>query len=262
MPSRRRTIIAALVLCAFGTFSVPNAAQAKGTKVVKSTFAKEVTKDFKAKQPGSKFLGTETVFLLLEFSGRPKKGVVDAVFNFRGAEIGRTNVNFATVNDGLLFSFGENTFVKFFFKPDPKNPLPLGSFTVDVSVDKVKVGSYPFTIVPPADAIATNIASVKIAKEVDQNNAVVQAGTVFAPSATVYLAFTGDYGKSSWLEAQWTVSGKVVAEGTRSLTLKENAKGQPGTFSFIPAGGWPVGTHSVQFTVNGKLIGKYTFTVK
>ncbi len=262
MAQRRRTRTSLILLCAFGTALVANAAEAKGTKVVKATFAKDVTKDFKAKQPGSKFAGTETVFLLLEFSGRPKKGVVESIFNFRGEEIARTNVNFETVNDGLLFSFGANTFVKFFFKPDPKNPLPIGEFIVDVTVDKAKVGSYPFSIVPPAGAIATKIASAKIARKVDENNAVIEPGTVFAPADTVYLAFTGDYGKGSWLEAQWTVGGKVDPNGTRSITLKENAKGQPGSFSFVPSGGWPIGAHSVELTVNAKSIGKYAFTVK
>lgn len=250
------------MLCGFGALAAPTATAAKGPKVVKATFAKDVTKDFKAKQPGSTFVGNETVFLLLEFSGRPKKGVVESVFTFRGLDIGRTNVNFATVNDGLLFSFGANTFVKFFFKPDPKNPLPIGQYAVDVTVDKVEVGSYPFSITPPVGAIATKITSAKIAKEVDENNAVVAVGTVFAPTDTVYLAFTGDYGKSSWLEAEWTVAGKVDPAGTRSITLRENAKAQPGSFSFLPKGGWPRGAHSVQLTVDGKSIGKYSFTVK
>jgi hypothetical protein len=83
----------------------------------------------------------------------------------------------------------------------------------------------------------------------------------FAPTDVVYLSFLGDFGKTSWVEGDWTVSGKLDPEGTRSITLKDDQKQVDGSFSYLPKGGWPKGTHSVTMIINDEVAGKYTFTV-
>jgi hypothetical protein len=242
-----------------GGVSLP--ATAKGPSVKKATFAKNVTSDFKAEKPGTAFKGTETVHLLLEFGGRPKKGKVEGVWKFAfGDEIGRATVDFATANGGL-FSFGGNTFVRFNFTPDKKNPLPVGPYKVDVSVDGAQAGSYKFSVTPPTGATPTKHGKVVLAKEVDADYNPIGIGTSFKKTDTVNAVFSGSYGIGSWLQATWTVAGKVDPEGTRSLTLTENTKDISGSFSYIPKGGWPVGKHQVELMVDGVVVGKYPFSV-
>jgi hypothetical protein len=50
--------------------------------------------------------------------------------------------------------------------------------------------------------------------------------------------------------------------GTRSFTMKENKENVPFHFAFIPAGGWPAGTHEVSLQLDGQEVAHEKFTVK
>lgn len=232
-------------------------ASAKGITISKATFAREITKDFKAKGSTTKFVGTETVFLLLRVKGRPKSGKVEATWNFRGAPIDSAEVELSSVNKGLLFSFGEDTYVKFNFTPGPKQALPIGtSYVVTVTTDGKPAGTYPFEVIAPAAAIPSKIVKTMLSKSETPT-----ATSTFSPAETVYLLFTGDFGVGTWVEAQWTISGKGLPDGTRSLTLDENKKAVDGNFSLLPPGGWPKGKHSVTLFMNDRKIVTSSFTV-
>ena len=232
-------------------------ASAKGITISKATFAREVTNDFKAKGVTTKFVGTETVFLLLKVKGRPKSGKIEATWNFRGAPIGKADVDLSSVNKGLLFSFGEDTYVKFNFTPGAKQAFPIGtSYLVTVTTDGKPVGNYPFQVIAPAGAIPSKIASTTLSKSKTPS-----AASTFAPVDTVYLLFNGDFGVETWLEAQWTVAGKVSPDATRSLTLDKNRTAVDGNFSLLPPGGWPKGKHSVTLFMNDRKVVTSTFTV-
>lgn len=254
----RRWRLAALttliVTIASGAFV--SEASAKGISVKKSTFAREVTDKFEAKGVTTEFQTTETVFLLLQIKGRPKKGKIIGSWSFRGEGIGKADVDLASVNKGVLFSFGEDTYVKFFFKPGPTGLVIGKTYAVDVSADGTPVGKYAFSVVPPKTAVPSRIISTRMS-----NADGGPAAKTFAPTDTVYLLFNGDFGTKSWVEATWTVSGKVAPEGTRSLTLKEDIKAVDGNFSFIPKGGWPKGSHSVTLVLNDVKVGTYSFAV-
>ena len=247
--------IFALCLSLFGTVTA-STASAKALKISKATFAREITDKFEAKGVTTEFLAEETVYLLLKINGRPKKGKIEGVWSFRGGEIGRANVDLATINKGVLFSFGEDTYVKFFFKPGPDGLVIGSTYAVDVNADGVAAGRYSFKVVPPKGALPSKVLSTRLAK--------AEGGTVtkvFARTDTVFLLFNGDFGIKSWVEANWTVNGKAAPEGTRSLTLKEDVKAVDGNFSFLPKGGWPKGSHSVMLVLNDVTVGKYAFTV-
>ena len=232
-------------------------ASAKGITISKATFARDITKDFKAKGVTTKFVGTETVFLLLQIKGRPKSGKIEATWNFRGAPIGKADVDLSSVNKGLLFSFGEDTYVKFNFTPGAKQAFPIGtSYLVTVTTDGKPVGTYPFQVIAPAAAIPPKIAKTMLSKSKTPT-----ATSTFSPADTVYLLFTGDFGVGTWVEAQWTINGQAVPDATRSLTLDENKKAVDGNFSLLPPGGWPKGKHSVTLFMNDRKIVTSSFTV-
>ena len=263
--NRRRRVTAAavvsglLALVVAGGLITAEPAAAKGITISKATFAREVTSDFKAKGLTTKFRGTETVFLLLQVKGRPKSGKVEATWRFRGEPIAKADVDLSSVNKGLLFSFGADTYVKFNFTPGVKQAFPIGtSYEVAVTTDGKPAGTYPFEVIAPTTAIALKIANAKLSKSKSETPT---SPSTFSPADTVYLLFTGDFGVGTWVEAQWTISGKVAPDATRSLTLDENKKAVDGNFSLLPPGGWPKGTHSVTLFMNDRKIVTSSFTV-
>ncbi len=260
-PTHRRSPVAVFALAVTllaGALSATfvSSASAKGITVKKATFAKEVTDKFEAKGVTTEFQTTDTVYLLLQIKGRPKKGKVSGSWSFRGESVGTADVDLASVNKGVLFSFGEDTYVKFFFKPGPTGLVVGKSYAVDVKSDGTPVGKYTFSVVPPKTALPSRVITTRLS-----NADGGPAKKTFGPTDTVYLLFNGDFGVKSWIEATWTVKGKEDPEGTRSLTLKEDVKATDGNFSFLPKGGWPKGSHSVTLVLNDVKVGTYSFTV-
>ena len=254
---RLGSIVTAFALIATGTAFAPSASAADKIKISKATFAREVTSDFKAKGEATDFYGNETVYLLLKIKGRPKEGVIGGHWMFRGSEIGKASVDLASINKGVFFSFGQDSFVKFNFTPAKANPLPVGSsYAVVIDVNGVTAGKYPFTVIPPKGALPSKLVKATLS---DAKGGALK--TTFAMTDTVYLNITADLGLATWLEATWMVSGKEDPNGTRNLSLKENKPAVDGHFSFAPAGGWPKGAHSVVLVMNDKQVGVYKFTV-
>ncbi|WP_397383245.1 hypothetical protein [Prosthecobacter sp.] len=207
------------------------------------------------------FKPDETVFLSIELKGRPKAGVVAAKFMFREDLMAEAKVDVATVNKGVIFSFGEDTFVSFDMKT--KQPMPVGAcYRADVTLDGKPLGQFPFRVAPPKEAIPSKLLKAALAKGADEDHKPVNETHEFDGLDKVFLAGVGNLGLSSWLEATWLVNGKVDDEGTRSFTMKENKENVPFHFAFIPAGGWPAGTHEVSLQLDGQEVAHEKFTVK
>ena len=254
--TRQLLRVGAVVALASGLIA-PSAASALPTiKITKATFAREVTKDFKTNGETTVFDGKQTVNLLLRIKGRPKSGTVEGQWTFRGKEIDSASIDLASINKGVVFSFGQDTFVNLNFTPGPTG-LPIGqSYFVNVKVNAAAAGSYQFSIAPPTGALASVVSKTRLS-----NADGGPAKTTFAPTDTVYLLFTGDFGIRTWVESNWTVNGKADSAGTRSLELTENKKAVDGNFLYLPKGGWPTGKHSVSLIMNDKSVGTYQFNV-
>lgn len=207
------------------------------------------------------FKPDETVYLSIELKGRPKAGVVAAKFMFREDLMAEAKVDVATVNKGVIFSFGEDTFVSFDMKT--KQPMPVGAcYRADVTLDGKPLGQFPFRVAPPKEAIPSKLLKAALAKGADEDHKPVNESHEFDGLDKVFLAGVGSLGLASWLEATWTVNGKVDEEGTRSFTMEENKENVPFHFAFIPAGGWPAGTHEVSLQLDGQEVAHEKFTVK
>jgi hypothetical protein len=249
-------IIAIVTLLSALPSAMPLAQAKDSIKIKKATLAKAITDDFQVKNPTTKFYGTEAVYLLAQVKGRPKSGTVEARWSFRGESVGTASVDLSSVNKGLLFSFGEDTYVKFHLKPGADELYIGGSYVVEVFANGVSSGKYKFSIVPPAKAIPSEVTDAYTSKT--EGGAEV---TKFAPTDKVFLSFVGDFGTATWLEGEWFVNGKVAPEGTRSLRLSDNNPEVDGSFSFLPKGGWPKGNHAINLVMNDELIGTFKFTV-
>jgi len=232
-----------------------------GIQVLDAVFAQGLNEDMQPENPGADFSPDETVYLSVKIKGRPKKGVVSAQFYWRDNAIATADVDLSDINSGVLFSVGEDTYAGYTLTHEQNFPIS-DHYHVTVLVNDQAVGDYTFHVIPPADAIPTQISNVTLARGTDADYNPVDPTTTFAPDDTVYLVGRGDLGLDTWLQADWYVDGKLDDAGTRSLTLQENASDTGFAFSYLPANGWPVGEHSVVLTMNDEEVGRYAFTVE
>jgi hypothetical protein len=232
---------------------------AAGVEILEATFAHGLGEQMEPIDPGSEFSPSETINLSLRIKGRPKEGVITARFFWYDSPITEASVDLADANSGLLFSFGEDTYVGFSLTPD--QPFPLSNqYSAQVFFDDQPVGTYTFSIVPPPEAIPSVVTSVTLARGATANYDPITPTTSFSSDMEVFLVGEGDLGVSTWLQADLYINGEPYEEGTRSLTLQENIPGAGFVFSFLPEGGWPEGEHFVVLTMNDQEVGRYTFT--
>jgi len=229
-------------------------------EIREATFARGLSEEMQAVDPTTDFGPTDTVYLSLTVKGRPKEGTVAARFYWGDDFIAEADVDLGDVNSGLIFSIGEDTFVGYTLTHEQPFPVSDG-YRAEVFYNDQALGSYSFRVVPPPEAIPTQINEVVLARGADENYNPVDPSTSFAPADTVYLVGHGDLGIATWLQADWYVNGQLDEAGTRSLGLEENYPDVGFSFSFLPEGGWPAGEHYVTLTVNGEEIGRYTFTI-
>jgi hypothetical protein len=233
---------------------------AAGIEIKEATFAHGLTEDMQPVNPGADFVPDETVYLSLRIKGRPKEGVVTSRFYWHDSLIAEAGVDLADVNSGLLFSVGEDTYAGYTLTHE--DPFPMSDqYRAEVFYGDQPLGTYPFRVVAPAEAIPSQVKQVTLALGADENYQPVDPTTSFAPDQEVYLVGAGDLGLSTWLQADWYVNGALDEAGTRSLTLDQNITDAGFTFTYLPEGGWPAGEHFVVLTMNDQEVGRYTFTI-
>ena len=231
-----------------------------GIEIRSATFAHGLTEDMQPVDPGADFLSDETVYLSVQIKGRPEEGLVTSRFYWHDSPIAEASVDLADANSGLLFSIGEDTYAG--YNLTHEQPFPLSDqYRAEVFYNDQPLGTYSFRVVPPADAIPSQVTQATLALGADENYNPVDPTTTFAPDQSVYLVAAGDLGLDTWLQADWYVNGQLDEAGTRSLTLEENIPGAGFSFSFLPEGGWPAGEHYVILTMDDQEVGRYTFTV-
>jgi len=231
-----------------------------GIEILEATFAHGLGDSMEPVNPGADFARDETVYLSLKIKGRPKEGTVLARFYFRDTFIAEANVDLADANSGLIFSIGEDTFAGYTLTHD--DPFPVSDqYRAEVFYNDQPLGTYAFRVVPPPEAIPSQVKEVTLARGADDNYNPVDPTTTFAVDEEVYAVGRGDLGLDTWIQADWYVSGQLDEAGTRSITLEQNAPDVGFSFSFLPEGGWPAGEHWVILTMNDQEVGRYSFTV-
>lgn len=230
-------------------------------KLVDATFAKELSENQEPIDPTEEFYPDETVYLSLQFEGRPEQGVVGATFFWKDQEIAGTEVDLADANSGVIISIGESTFVG--FNLTHENPLPLSKdYRVETTLNGEPLETYTYSVVPPADAIPSEITEVVTAHDATDTYEAIDPATEFVAEDEVHLVGAGNFGKSTWLRVEWYVSGELDDAGTREVgPLEDNLEGGGFTFSFRPENGWPEGEHEAVLIMNDEEVGRYTFTV-
>ena len=238
----------------------PTATLGTASVVLKQVqFAKNIQGQ-QAVDPGAEFEGNQTVYLAIDIEGRPKRGMLEAAFYWHDTLIVTTTIDLADANGDVLFSVGQDTFAS--FSLSHTDPLPISAaYRAEVFYEGERLGSYPFAVVPPADALASKLLDVTLARDADASYAPIDPATTFGPTQQVVLAGTADLGLDTWIQVEWLVDGEIAQAGTRSFTMRENKANTPFAFAFLPDGGWPLGEHEVVLKINDGEAGRYAFTI-
>ena len=231
-----------------------------GIEILEATFAHGLTEDMQPLDPGSAFAPDETIHLSLKVKGRPKEGTVTVRFYYGETFIAEAGVDLGDTNSGLIFSFGEDTYLGYTLSHE--QPFPASEdYRAEVFYDDALLVTYPFSVLQASDTLVSRVTDVLLALDADENYDPVNPTTVFAFDEEVHLVGEGDLAAGSSLQAEWYVDGQLDDAGTRVLTLDEDIPGAGFVFSYLPEGGWPAGEHWVVLTLDGEEIGQFPFTI-
>lgn len=235
-------------------------APAAEIEILDATFAHGLDEEMQPVDPGAGFGPDETVYLSVKLKGRPKEGVVTARFYYGDTLIAEAGVDLADTNSGVLFSFGEDTFLGYTLTHE--QPFPAGEeYFAEVLYGDTLLATHPFQVIAPAGALVSRINDVLLALGADESYVPIQPTTLFAFDEEVHLVGEGDLAMDSSLQAEWYVAGTIDPAGTRVITLDQDIEGAGFVFSFLPEGGWPAGEHSVVLTLDGEEIGQFPFVI-
>jgi hypothetical protein len=255
----KNSIVGALLV--LGSFGVPAKEPPTKSQFPKVAFTHKLNPDQSPSDKAEAFAQEDTIYLSMELKGQPKTGKAVAKFFYLEQLIDESEVDVATLPASSKAGKGGNTFVGFNLKPG--SPLPVGvGCRAELSWNGKAVGAYPFVIAPPAGAIASKLAAVKLARGVTDDFVPVSETKEFGTDEKVFLVGSGQFGIESRFWVDWFVAGKLDEAGTKSFSLTANKEKLPFSFSFLPAGGWPVGTHEVVMMLDGKEAVREKFTIK
>ena len=74
-------------------------------------------------------------------------------------------------------------------------------------IDGSSVVGYPFIVVPQMDAIPTVEKTSIFAAGITVGNEPVDAKDLFSPNETVFIIERGDFGRLSYIQAEWYFNG-------------------------------------------------------
>jgi len=133
---------ALLVLLAF------SACGTKATTItVKSvTLAENLNENYQPVNPKTQFLSTDTIYVSVDVAGRPKVGTLNGKFYYGDQLISEASLDFASVNQGVIMSVGEDTFAGFNLAPSQPWPVDTG-YRFELFVNGTKFGDYPYQVV-------------------------------------------------------------------------------------------------------------------
>lgn len=231
-----------------------------GLEIIDVTYSKGLT-DGEPTTITDEFYPTDVVYLTVDIHGRPDSGVVSAEAYWNDQFISSVDVDLADVNSGVVMSVGEDTYASITLTPSSDWPISK-NYKFLVSINGEKLGEYPFTVVPPADAIPSVIDAVALSKDVDENFNPVNPTTTFAATDPVFLVANGDFGRDTWFNIMWTVSGDSLVDCNTVIKADQDYPDDGLYFSCAPDTGWPAGEHNVTLYMNDELIGTYPFTVE
>jgi len=202
-----------------------------------------------------------TVHTRVTIDGRPSSGVVRMRWMWRELQIAEADIDLADVNGGLLFSFGQDTYIKGFMTTPQ---LYIGSgHRLLLMQGETELGSYPFRVVPPEGARPSRFVSGALFASHSPTEGASNPTSTFGPNDSVYVAGRCALGARSWFDAFAEVSG-VQNDTLTQEAIGAADGGDEVNYSFTvapPEGGWPVGQHRIRLVLDDADVAALPFTV-
>ena len=137
---------AALLLLLAISACAPKAADTTTVTIKSVTLAENLDQNYQPVNPKTQFLSTDTIYVSVDVAGRPKVGTLNGKFYYGDQLISEAVLDFATVNQGVIMSVGEDTFAGFNLAPSQPWPVDTG-YRFELFVNGVKFGEYPYQVV-------------------------------------------------------------------------------------------------------------------
>jgi hypothetical protein len=135
--------ILALAACGGGAAVAPTAVPISIKSV---TFAGSLNENFQPVNPKTQFKPTDTIYVSVDVAGAPKTGTLTGKFFFGDQLISEATLDFSSVNKGLIFSVGQDTFAG--FNLAPSQPWPVGTgYHLELDINGSKFGDYPYEVI-------------------------------------------------------------------------------------------------------------------
>jgi hypothetical protein len=233
-----------------------------GIRIAAVVFARSLDADWQpVGGPVTAFRADEhTVWTRVTIAGRPSSGVVTMRWMWRDLRIAEAQVDLGDVNGGLLFSFGQDTFIKGYMT-SPQLYIGTGHRLVLLS-GTTELGAYPFTVVPPTGARPSRFVTAALYKSDPRQGNPGAPVTAFGPTEIVYVVGRVALGQGSWFNSTFTVGGQPVPALTQEMI---GPVGGGDELNFVhlgrPPGVWPPGTHRVTMVLDDRDVATYDFTV-
>ena len=144
---KKTLLIVSAALLVMLVLSACSTKAADTTITVKSvTLAENLDANYQPVNPKTQFLSTDTIYVSVDVAGRPKVGTLNGKFYYGDQLISEAALDFATVNQGVVMSVGEDTFAGFNLAPSQPWPVDTG-YRFELFVNGVKFGEYPYQVV-------------------------------------------------------------------------------------------------------------------
>jgi hypothetical protein len=118
----------------------------KSGEVKSVTIAESLNASYQAVNPKTQFKSTDTIYVSVDVSGRPTSGTLNGKFYYGDQLISEATLDFSTVNQGVIFSIGEDTYAGLHLTPS--QPWPVGTgYHFDLYINGTKIGNYPYEVI-------------------------------------------------------------------------------------------------------------------
>ncbi len=220
-------------------------------EVVSVTLARKLAQDYRPVEETTEFYPTETFNCSVKVSSLPKGSVVKAAWFYGDELLNETTYTAEKAGSG---------YVGFHLKAEKY--WPIGKYRVKVYLNDEFAREAEFSVVPPKEAIPSQVKKVVMAREVDEDKKPVKTTSVFSPDDTIHCSVNADLGLYSRLVARWYYEGQLQENLTSYFVAEENAPDTYVDFYVRPSSPLPEGDYYVEIYLDGNLVHRADFSVK
>lgn len=206
------------------------------------------------------FYSSDSVYINISLNGPPTEGVIEVEFNLS---------DYLTINS-IETSFPMEDYTDdydhLYFTLEPDDPFRVSSnYWAIIWVNGEEFGRYNFKIIPPENAIPTQLKEAMLVYADFNSEDIVETNT-FSTDQVVTFYFTADMGEESWFETAWYkgdhATGEFILDCGTAMLNPENLEDAYGIDDCFPANGWESGEYELVLSINGEDVGFYPFTIE